>query len=91
MAVSKCRVKTVTSKNKTVVKMKLIDLRSLEEAAFLDNLASWLIHSGTTGREKVFSFLKADGGVSVGTKTFTNWRKHVGERTFPRPILAHIH
>lgn len=67
LAILECRVKTVTSKNKTVVKPKLIGRRSRDEAAFLDDLASWLTHSRTTGRDEVFSFLKADGGMSVLT------------------------
>jgi hypothetical protein len=60
-------VKTVSSKAKVVVKPKLIGRRSLEEAAFLDDLASWLIHSGNVGSDEVFSFHRQDGTVAVLT------------------------
>ena len=66
-SVVECRVKTVTSKAKTVVKPKLIGRRSPEEAAFLDDLASWMIHSGTAGTDEAFSFRRVDGGISVLT------------------------
>lgn len=65
--VLECRVKTVTSKSKTVVKPKLIGRRSPEEAAFLDDLATWLIHSGTEGTDEAFSFRKQDGTTAVLT------------------------
>jgi hypothetical protein len=67
LAILECRVKTVSSKAKTVVKPKLIGRRSLEEAAFLDNLAAWLTHSGNCGSDEVFSFCKQDGTISVLT------------------------
>ena len=67
LVILECRVKTVSSKAKTVVKPKLIGRRSPEEATFLDDLASWLIHSGNGGSEEVFSFHKQDGTVSVLT------------------------
>jgi hypothetical protein len=50
-----------------VVKPKLIGRRSLEEAAFLDDLAAWLTHSGNCGSDEVFSFRKRDGTISVLT------------------------
>ena len=62
-----CRVKTVTSKAKTSVKPKLIGRRSVEEAAFLDDLASWLIHSGAAGTDEAFSYRRVDGGIAVLT------------------------
>jgi hypothetical protein len=62
-----CRVRTTSSKGKVVVKPKLIGRRSPEEATFLDDLASWLIHSGTTGKDEVFSFRSKDGKVAVLT------------------------
>ena len=40
LSITECRVKTVTSKGKTVVKPKLNGWRSPEVAAFLDDLAS---------------------------------------------------
>jgi hypothetical protein len=55
-----CRVRAVTSKGKVVVKAKMIGRRSPEEAAFLDDLASWLTRSGTTGTDELFSFRKRD-------------------------------
>jgi hypothetical protein len=38
---------------KVVVKPKLIARRSPEEALFLDDLAAWIIHSGTTAKDEV--------------------------------------
>lgn len=67
LAILECRVSTVTSKGKIVVKPKLIGRRSSEEATFLDDLASWLIHSGTGGADEAFSFRKSDGGTVVLT------------------------
>ena len=66
-SIVECRVKTVTSKAKTVVKPKLIGRRSVEEAAFLDDLASWLIHSGAAGTDEAFSYRRVDGGIAVLT------------------------
>jgi hypothetical protein len=62
-----CRVRTASSKGKVVVKPKLIGRWSPEEATFLDDLASWLIHSGTTGKDEVFSFRGKDGKIAVLT------------------------
>ena len=67
MPIRECRVRTVTSKGKVVVKPKLIGRRSPEEAEFLDDLAAWIIHSGTTGKDEVFSFRKRDGSIAVLT------------------------
>jgi hypothetical protein len=58
-SVVECRVKTVSSKGKVVVKPKLIARRSPEEAEFLDDLVAWITYSGTTGTDEVFR--KADG------------------------------
>jgi hypothetical protein len=66
-SILECRVRAVTSKGKVVVKPKLIGRRSPEEATFLDDLASWLIHSGTTGKDEMFSFRKRDGKMAVLT------------------------
>jgi hypothetical protein len=66
-SILECRVRAVTSKGKDVVKHKLIGRRSPEEATFLDDLASWLIHSGTTGKDEMFSFRKRDGTIAVLT------------------------
>lgn len=67
MPIVECHVRTVTSKGKVVVKPKVIGRRSPEEAGFLDDLAAWIIHSGTTGKDEVFSFRKQDGSVAVLT------------------------
>ena len=67
MPISECHVRTVTSKGKVVVKPKVIGRRSPEEAGFLDDLAAWIIHSGTTGKDEVFSFRKQDGSIAVLT------------------------
>jgi hypothetical protein len=66
-AILECRVKTVSSKNKIVVKPKLIGRRSPEEAAFLDDIAAWLVHSGNAGTDEVFSYRKRDGSMAVLT------------------------
>jgi hypothetical protein len=67
LSIAECAVRTVSSKGKVVVKPKLIKRLSPEEAEFLDDLASWIIHSGTTGKDEVFSFRKKDGSISVLT------------------------
>jgi hypothetical protein len=62
-SIVECRVRTVSSKGKVVVKPMLIGRRSPEEAEFLDDLAAWIIHSGASGTDEVFSFRKRDGTV----------------------------
>jgi hypothetical protein len=58
----------------------LIGRQSPEESTFLDDLASWLNHSGTTGRVEVFSFRKSDGHLAVLTgKTIRDELKKTGE------------
>jgi hypothetical protein len=54
-------VRTVIAKGKVVVKPKHVSRRSPEEEEFLDDLVSWIVHSGTTGKEEVFSFRRSDG------------------------------
>jgi hypothetical protein len=54
-------VRTVSSKGKVVVKPKLIARRSPGVAKFLDDLAAWIIHSGASALDEVFSFRKRDG------------------------------
>jgi hypothetical protein len=66
LAILECRVCTVTSKGKVVVKPKLIARRSPEEAEFLDDSTSWIIHSGTNMANEVFSFRKKDGSLPDG-------------------------
>lgn len=66
-SILECRVKTVTSKSKTVAKPKVIAPRSPEESAYLDDLALWFIHSGNASTDEAFSFHKTDGSVSVLT------------------------
>lgn len=66
-SIVECRVRTVSSKGKVVVKPKLIARRSPEEAEFLDDLSAWVIHSGTTGKDEVFSFRKKDGSIVLLT------------------------
>jgi hypothetical protein len=87
-----CRVRAVTSKGKVVVKPKLIGRRSPEEATFLDDLASWLIHSGTTGKHEMFSFRKRDGKIAVLTgRTIRDELKRTCEiNKLPPDTLAHI-
>jgi hypothetical protein len=62
-SIVECRVRTVSSNGKVVVKPKLIARRSPEEAEFLDDLMAWIIHSGASGTDEVFSFGKRDGKV----------------------------
>lgn len=61
LSILECRVRTVSSKGKIVVKPKLIGRRSTEEAEFLDDLAAWLTYSGTNGKDEAFSYRKGDG------------------------------
>jgi hypothetical protein len=63
LPILECRVRTVSSKGKVVVKPKPIARRSLEEAEFLDDLAARIIHSGDSGTDEVFSFRKRDGTI----------------------------
>jgi hypothetical protein len=60
-SVTECMVRTVTAKGKVVVKPKHMSRRSPEEEEFLDDLVSWIVHSGTTGKEEVFSYRRSDG------------------------------
>jgi hypothetical protein len=63
LVIVECRVRTVSSKGKVVVKPKLIARRSPEEAEFLDDLSAWITHSGTSGKDEAFSFRKQDGNL----------------------------
>jgi hypothetical protein len=54
LPILECRVRTVSSKGKVVVKPKLIARRSPVEAEFLDDLAAWIIHGGASGTDEVF-------------------------------------
>jgi hypothetical protein len=58
-SVTECMVRTVTAKGKVVVKPKHMSRRSPEEEEFLDDLVSWIVHSGTTGKEEVFSYRRS--------------------------------
>jgi hypothetical protein len=60
-SVTECMVRTVTAKRKVVVKPTHISRRSPEEEEFLDDLVSWIVHSGTTGKEEVFSYRRSNG------------------------------
>jgi hypothetical protein len=62
-SITECRVRTVSSKGKVVVKPKLIARRSTEEAQFLDDLVAWITYSGTAGTDEVFSYRKSDDTV----------------------------
>ena len=62
-SIVECRVRTVSSKGKVVVKPKLIARRSPEEAQFLDDLAAWITYSGAAGTDEVFSYRKSDDTV----------------------------
>jgi hypothetical protein len=63
LGVLECRVKTVSSKGKVVVKPKLIGRRSPEESEFLDDLTAWMTFNGTSGQDEAFSYRKTDGSL----------------------------
>ena len=62
--VEECRALAVTAKGKKLVKPKIIGRRSIEESEFLDNLMDFIVHSGTTGTDELFSF-RGEGGSRV--------------------------
>ena len=51
-----CRATAVTAKGKTLVKPKIVGRRSVEEGKFLDDLIDFIVHSGSTGKDELFSF-----------------------------------
>ena len=53
--VVECRATAVTAKGKKLVKPKIIGRRSAEEGAFLDDLVDFMLHSGSTGKDELFS------------------------------------
>ena len=63
MGVLECRVRTVSSKGKIVVKPKLVGRRSPEESEFLDDLTAWMTYNGTNGQDEAFSYRKKDGSL----------------------------
>jgi hypothetical protein len=63
LCVLECRVRTVSSKGKVVVKPKLIGRRSTEESEFLDDLTAWMTYCGTNGQDEAFSYRKKDGSL----------------------------
>ena len=54
--VLECRATAVTSKGKTLVKPKIVGRRSLEESCFLDDLMDFIVRSGSTGKDELFTF-----------------------------------
>jgi hypothetical protein len=60
-SIMECRVRTVRSEGKVVVKTKLLARRTPEKAEFLDDLAARIIHSGASRSDEVFNFRKRDG------------------------------
>ena len=57
-SVTECMVRTISAKGKVP---KHMSRRSPEEEELLDDLVLWIVHSGTTGEEEVFSFRRSDG------------------------------
>ena len=53
--VVECRATAVTAKGKMLVKPKIVGRRSVEESQFLDDLMDFLAHSGTEGKDELFS------------------------------------
>ena len=55
-----CRATAVSTKGKKVVKPKIVGRRSVEESGFLDDLLDFMAHSGSTGKDELFSFRCGD-------------------------------
>ena len=54
--VMECRATAVTAKGKKLVKPKIVRRRSAEESRFLDDLMDFIVHSGSTGKDELFSY-----------------------------------
>ena len=54
--VVECRATAVTAKGKKLVKPKIVRRRSAEESRFLDDLMDFIVHSGSTGKDELFSY-----------------------------------
>ena len=68
--IMECRVLTASSKNKPVVKSKLISRRSPEEVQFLEDLGLFIIRSRSEGEDYLFSYRESGGrSVSLTGKT----------------------
>ena len=65
--VEECRALAVTAKGKKLVKPKIVGRRSTEESAFLDDLIDFMLRSGSTGKDELFS-------VRVGESTCVKLR-----------------
>ena len=64
--VVECRATAVTAKGKKLVKPKIIGRRSAEESRFLDDLMDFVVRSGSTGKDELFSFrCEADAQVKL--------------------------
>jgi hypothetical protein len=59
--ITECRVRTVSSKGKLTVKDKLVERRSLEESKFLDDIITFIVHSGARGDEELSSCERPNG------------------------------
>jgi hypothetical protein len=53
--VIECRAAAVTAKGKSLVKPKIVGRRSAQESAFLDDLMDFIVRSGSTGKDQLFS------------------------------------
>ena len=64
--VVECRATAVTAKGKKLVKPKIIGRRSAEESRFLDDLMDFVVRSGSTGKDELFSYrCEADAQVKL--------------------------
>ena len=59
--IMECRLRTLTTKGKITVKDKLIGRRSVEESAFLEDVADFVSRSGAAGNEEMLSCARPDG------------------------------
>ena len=62
-SIVECRAMAVTAKGKKLIKPKIVGRRSEEESAFLDDLVDFMAHSGTTGKDELFTFRPAAGPI----------------------------
>ena len=79
-SVVECRATAVTAKGKVLVKPKIVGRRSVEESRFLDDLMDFMAHSGSTGKDELFSFRReANARVRLRSKEVREALKKVCE------------
>ena len=67
-SIVECRATAVTAKGKKLVKPKIIGRRSVEESRFLDDLMDFIVHSGSGGKDELFSF-RCEAGTRVNLRS----------------------